>query len=359
MIGRDYYQTLGVAENANADAVKKAYRKLAKDYHPDTHPGDKNAEARFKEISEAYGVLSDSTKRRQYDQMRKFGLNGRGPGGGTYQRGVEFDLSDLFGGLGKQGRRRSSRQSNLDDFFGFGGLGDLFSQILDREEGFGQKHARPRKGRDVQATLEIPFETATRGGKKTFSVNREIACPKCSGTGSNKGLEPQVCTECRGSGMVSKAQGAFAVNRPCPKCLGNGQIIKDPCGNCNGSGRSEGSKQYTINITAGTGDGKKLRLSGQGNSGANGQPSGDLILTLRVAKHKFFEAKGFDIHCEVPIDKKRAKQGTKVKVKTVHGDTVVLTIPPKTETGRTFRLKEMGIQTKNAKGDQLVRIKVK
>lgn len=361
MPNKDYYKILGVDENASQDTIKKAYRKLAKENHPDTHPGDKQAEERFKNISEAYSVLSDPNRRKQYDQMRKYGYAGQGTGGGFRPgEGVEFDLSDLFGSSSGTSRRRGFRQSevNLDDFFGFGGLGDLFSQIFEREEGFGKSGFGAQRGQDIQVALEVPFDTAVRGGKATFSVTKERKCPDCKGTGAKKGKRPDVCTECRGTGMISRAQGGFAVSRPCPRCLGRGQIIKDPCTHCRGSGRVRGPKKYSINIAPGTEDGKKLRLRGEGNPGANGQPSGDLLLTLRVGKHRFFRKEGLDIHCEIPIDEDRAKKGTKVKVKTVHGNSVVLKVPPKTQSGRVFRLKGMGVKQNGEQGDQYVTIRV-
>jgi len=360
MTNKDYYKILGVDENASQETIKKAYRKLAKENHPDTHPGDKEAEEKFKAISEAYSVLNDPERRQQYDQMRKYGFGGP-RSGGSYQpgAGVEFDLSDLFGGFSRTGRRRGSRQAdvNLDDFFGFGGVGDLFSQIFERE-GFGASGFGSPSPQDVEATLEVPFKTAVLGGKATFAVAKEIECPDCKGTGSRKNKQPDTCTECKGTGMLSRAQGAFAVNRPCPRCMGKGKIVRDPCKQCGGKGRVQGKKKYSINIAPGTEDGKKLRLSGQGNPGRNGQHPGDLLITIRVAKHRFFRKEGLDIYCEVPIDKDRAKRGTKVKVKTVHGNSVVLNVPPKTKNGRTFRLKGMGVKTKETQGDQYVKVKV-
>ncbi|RMF58088.1 MAG: molecular chaperone DnaJ [Calditrichaeota bacterium] len=362
MAQKDFYKILGVQENADAETIKKAYRRLAKENHPDAHPGDKNAEARFKEISEAYSVLSDPKKRQQYDQMRKFGFgfNGGRPGAGARGPGFDFDLSDLFGGLGRGGRRRTHRSAdfNLDDFFGFGGLGDLFSQILEREEGFGPRRRGQTRGADIHVSLEVPFETAALGGRVVFSVEKEVACAVCGGTGSKSRKQPAVCPDCHGSGMISMAQGAFAVSRPCPRCLGTGRYIADPCQNCRGTGKVRGRKKYSVTIPPGTETGKKMRLKGQGNLGANGKNPGDLIVTIRVARHRFFRQKGLDIYCEVPIDAARARQGTKVKVKTIHGKTVVLTVPPQTNGTKTFRLKGMGIKKDGMQGDQFVRVTV-
>jgi len=359
MANKNYYEILGVQGNAGFDAIKKSYRKLAKENHPDTHPGDKQAEKKFKEASEAYSVLSDSKKRQQYDQMRKYGF-GSQSGTGFGQQGLDIDLSEIFGNFSGGSRRRPKRKNdfNLDDFFGFGGLGDLFSQVVDRENGYGSQSRRPARGQDIRVNLEIPFETAVLGGKATFSIQKKLSCENCKGTGSRTSKKPAICSECKGSGMISMARGAFSVKRPCPKCLGKGQTISDPCRNCGGSGQTEGNKTFSVNIKSGTETGHTLKLSGQGTPGNQGEPAGDLILVTRVADHRFFKNKGLDIYCEVPIAKDKALQGTKVKVKTIHGNSVKLTIPPNSDTGKTFRLKGMGIGKKTSKGDQYVKIKL-
>ncbi|MFQ5769127.1 MAG: DnaJ C-terminal domain-containing protein [bacterium] len=362
MAKKDFYEILGVDESASFDTIKKAYRQLAKENHPDAHPGDKRAEERFKEISEAYSVLSDAKKRQQYDQMRKFGFAGARPGGGFYSQGFDFDLSDFFGG---SARTRTSKHGssqrhtfNLDDFFGFGGFGDLFSQLFDREDGYGRRSSHPQRGKDIRVNLEIPFETATLGGKSTFSLDKEEVCSSCKGTGVKDARNPEICAECHGTGMISRAQGAFAVNRPCPKCLGKGRIIKNPCLSCGGSGRVKAKRRYAINIACGTEEGKKLRLAKQGYPGENGATPGDMIITLKVLQHRFFRNNGLDIYCEVPIDKVRAKKGTKVRVKTIYGNTIELKIPPLTESSKIFKLKGMGIRSKQGSGDQYVKINV-
>ncbi len=358
MANKNYYEILGVSKNAAFDAIKKSYRKLAKENHPDTHPGDEQAEKKFKEASEAYGVLSDSKKRQQYDQMRKYGF-GAPSGGGFGHQGIDVDLSEFFGNFSGGGRRRSKRKTdfNLDDFFGFGGLGDLFSQVIDRENGFGPQ-GRPGKGQDVCVNLEILFETAVLGGQAAFSIQKGLACESCKGTGSRTSQKPSTCSECKGSGMVSMARGGFSVNRPCPRCLGKGQTISDPCQKCGGSGQIKGNKTFSVNIQPGTENGHNLKLSGEGNPGRPGESAGDLILTIRVGKHRFFKNKGLDIYCEVPIEKDKAQQGTKVKVKTIHGNSVRLTIPPNSDTGKTLRLKGMGISRNGSQGDQYVKIKL-
>lgn len=358
MAKRDYYEILGVSENASSEEIKKAYRRLAKEYHPDVHPGDKMTEERFKEISEAYGVLSDSRKRQQYDQMRKFGFTGARPGGGFDFQG--FDISDLFSGFSRTGSRRGRWQGgfDFDDFFEIGGLGDIFSQFFDRDAGFGQASHGRRRGQDILVHLEVPFETAVLGGKAVFTIDKEDTCSSCGGTGSKYGKKPDVCPQCHGSGMISMAQGAFAVSRPCPRCLGRGRIITEPCDSCRGSGRIKRNKRYSINIPAATEDGKKLRLTGQGNPGMDGGPAGDLIITLRVGKHPFFKNRGLDIYCEIPIDPTKAERGTKVRVKTIYGEKVEIKIPPHIENGKTFRLKGMGIKSNGGRGDQYVKIRI-
>jgi molecular chaperone DnaJ len=358
MTGKDYYKILGVSEGASEEAIKLSYRELAKKYHPDKHAGDKQAEARFKEISEAYAVLRDSKKRQQYDQMRKYGLGSGGMGSGFGGAGYNFDLSDLFGGAKSRGRRSRGADSNMDELFGFGGLGDLFSQIFGADARYGQAQQKTAQTRNIRSSLSVPFKTAAIGGKVVFNINKAVSCHGCKGTGA-KGGNVTVCPDCSGSGMVSMSRGTFAVNRPCPRCLGKGKIIGEACLTCGGRGHLQQDKKYAVNLEPGSKSGKKIRLRGQGNPGNNGVPAGDMILTLKVAKHRFFKNRGLDIYCEVPIDEKKAKKGTKLRIKTVYGNTVELNIPGNTDAGRTFRLKGMGIKGKERTGDQFVKIQIK
>lgn len=294
MLQKDYYKILHISESATSEQIKKAYRKLAKENHPDAHRGDKQREALFKEISEAYSVLSDAKKRQQYDQIRRFGFPGRQPGTGFQQPGFDFDFSDIFGNPARNGRR-GGRQAdfNLDDVLGFGGLGDLFSQIFEKQPGFRHRTTATKPDNDIHATLEVPFETAVLGGKTKFAVSEK-----------------------------------------------NG-------------------KQFTLNIPPGTEQGKKLRISGHGRPAMAGRAPGDLIVTINVARHRFFHIDGMDIHCEIPLDREKAKRGTKVRVKTVHGNTVELSVPPNTAKSKTFRLRGVGIRGKDAQGDQYVKIKLR
>lgn len=356
---RNYYETLGVGENASVEEIKKAYRNLAKKYHPDAHPGDKQAENRFKEISEAYTVLSDPEKRKQYDQMRRYGFSGTGPqSGGGFQG---FDFGDVFRGQGRArgGRQRTQRGSTSDDFFSFGGFGDLFSQIFGGESGFESGGRQGQADPNIYAQVEIPFKTAAVGGKTVISLRKEELCPQCKGSGAEAPSDVQVCDQCHGSGTISMNRGAFAISRPCPKCLGRGRIIRRPCKKCGGTGRVSVNRKISVTIPPATEDGKKLRLSKQGNPSTNGTPAGDLILTIRVQNHRFFRRDGLDIYCEIPIDKSRAEQGTKLRIKTIYDKKVELKIPPRTPNGKTFRLKKMGIARNGEVGNQFVKIKVK
>ncbi len=294
MAHKDLYSVLGVTEKATADSIKKAYRKLAKEHHPDTHPGDKQAEERFKEVSQAYSVLSDPEKRQKYDHLRRHGFQEFQQGhNGSPAGAAGFDLNDIFGGLGRTPGRQSSagRDFNLDSFFGFGGLTDLFGQFLDGQQGF-RKSDDPRRLLDVQVTLEIPFKTAALGGKVAFTVPEK------------------------------------------------------------------GNKRFSIQIPAATPSGRKFRLAGQGRSSRGTDASGDLIVAVRVRKHRFFEMNGLDIVCEIPLSRKKAREGTKVRVKTIHGKTVELRVPQNAEDGRRFRLKGLGIPRGAEQGDQYVTVKV-
>lgn len=332
---KDYYQALGVSETATADEIKKAYRRLAKRYHPDTNPDDARAAERFKEIGEAYGVLSDPEKRARYDRMRKHGL---------------------FGGFDRAGAEAGGVRYTADDL---GGLGDIFSSIFDLGR---RRRDRPgtgsQRGRDVESTVEVDFELAARGGKLRIAVPITDDCTTCGGSGNTPGSRARSCGECRGSGMISFGQGGFAVNRPCPACYGKGQIPTDPCRACGGAGQRREDRQIVLNVPAGIDTGSKLRLSGQGERGENGGTPGDLIVTFRVRPHRFFERDGLDVHCTVPINIAQATLGSKIRVGTVEGRKVQLRIPPGTQTDTRFRIKGQGIEKGGVRGDQYVRVRV-
>jgi molecular chaperone DnaJ len=342
----DFYQKLGVPETASGDDIKKAYRKLAKKYHPDANPNDPQAAERFKEIGEAYTVLSDETKRKQYDAMRKnpfgnFGFGGARPGapsaGGTHDTRFSFeDLGDL------------------------GGFGDIFSSIFDRGGKRKQQRATTQtaRGRDVEYVVEIPFSTAARGGRVQLSVPMTDDCAVCNATGAAPGSKLQPCTECGGTGTVTFGQGGFAVSRPCPACLGRGQIPSARCSACGGTGQVREQRQILLQVPAGVDTGSKLRLSGQGEKATAGSPPGDLIVTFKVQPHHFFRRDGLDVHCTVPINLAQATLGSRIRVRTVDEKKVALRIPPGTQSGTRFRIPGHGIEKAGRRGDQYVQVKV-
>jgi molecular chaperone DnaJ len=351
---KDFYQTLGISSKATPDEIKKAYRKLAKQHHPDANQGNAKAAERFKDIGEAYSVLSDVDKRKQYDQMRRLGAFGFGqprapggagprpgaPGGFEAQQGFSFD--DLQGG--------------------FGGISDLFSSLFDNlgkkpPTSGGAKRGR-EKGPNVEYVVEIPFLTAVTGGKVAVSVSITEDCATCGGTGAKPGTELERCTECSGTGAVSFGQGGFAVKRPCPACIGRGQIPESPCTSCEGRGTVRQKRKLQINVPAGVETGSKVRLSGQGERGKAGGKAGDLIITFRVHSHRFFHRDGLDIHVTVPINIVQATLGSKIRVRTTSGKKVVLKIPTGTQSGTKFRIRGQGIEKGDRRGDQYVEVKI-
>ncbi len=344
---KDYYEILGVGENASPEDIKKAYRRLAKKYHPDANPGNNAAEDKFKQVSEAHDILSDPQKRTQYDQMRKYG-SGIFTGAGGQQG---FDFRDIFSGA-----RGGGTTFSYEDLGGFGGLGDIFSRLFGggvRAESYG-----PQKGDDINLELEIPFEDAVTGGKTTITVPKQDKCGACQGTGATPGTKRITCPECKGRGSVSFSQGGFAVSRPCPRCLGRGVLTGDPCTRCGGSGAIRTTKKYSVNIPAGVGSGDKIRLRGQGELGVSGGPAGDLIVHFRVGPHSFFERRGLDVYCTVPLNFAQAALGTKVRVKTIGGRKVELSVPPGVQNGASFRLKGMGLKKDGRTGDQFVKVEI-
>jgi molecular chaperone DnaJ len=345
---KDYYQILGIPEKATPDDVKKAYRKLAKQYHPDANRNDPNAAERFKEVGEAYSVLSDDKKRAQYDQMRKLGPLG----------GFGFNR-DRTAPQGSSQPGTGETRFTFDDLSDLGGLGDIFGSIFDRG-----KRRRPRepggveRGRDVEYVVEIPFTTAARGGRITIEVPITDDCNVCNGSGNAPGSRPRTCPECNGKGTISFGQGGFAVSRPCPACLGRGQIPTNPCPKCAGTGQVTENRQIMLAVPAGVDNGSKLRLSGQGEKGSAGTPAGDLIVTFKVQPHHFFRRDGLDIYTTVPINVAQAILGSKIRVKTVDGKKVALKIPPGTQSGTRFRIGGQGVEKAGRRGDQYVQVKI-
>jgi molecular chaperone DnaJ len=348
---KDYYSTLGVSKGASANDIRKAYRNLAKKYHPDRNPNDKTAEEKFKQVQEAYDVLGDETKRKQYDQMRDGAFAGfrRGPGG--FQ---EYTA-----------RPGGGAQFNFEDLSGFGDLGDLFSSIFGSAGGPRGGRGRgapygPTKGEDLSAEIEVPFEMAVSGGKTTFQISREEECPRCSGSGAEPGSGTQTCPTCQGRGHIATSQGAFSISRPCPTCLGRGAVGGSACSRCGGAGAVASARSISVTIPPGVSDGSKIRVAGQGQKGAQGGPPGDLILTVRVRPHPKFERKGSDIFSEVSINLAQAVLGARVQVDTLDGP-VNLRIPPGIQPGKKLRLKSRGVKKLHSagRGDHYVTVNVK
>ena len=357
MAQKDYYKILGVDEKASPDEIKKVYRKLAKKYHPDTNPDDAQAAERFKEANEANEVLSDPKKRKQYDDLRRFAHAGYGAGG--FQQGGRqgFDINDILNQFGRKGGGRG-RTFTQEDLGGFGGLGDIFSNIFDRGQRFRQERYGPRGGQDLHAEVEVPFDVAAKGGSAVIPISKEEACDRCGGSGAEPGSKVEKCPQCGGSGMVSVSQGAFAVSRPCPRCYGRGEIVSEPCTKCGGGGQVAARKRLSVKIPAGIADGQNIRLRGQGQPGSSGGPPGDLIIKVRITPHRFFKRRGANIHCDIDINLAQAVLGSRVKVRTLADKHAMLKIPPGTQPGTTFRLKGLGVKTDSRLGDQLVTVNV-
>jgi len=353
---KDYYQVLGVDEKANAEEIKKKYRALAKKYHPDRNKGNREAEEKFKDISEAYDVLKDDKKRQQYDMMRRFGAYDGRPGGGP--QGGRFytdnDFSQAFGD-----------QFNINDLFGFGGLGDIFSSLFGenvrtrrRTSPFGNMGGGPEKGTDLRADIKITFLQAASGVTKKIRVSVPDTCPTCNGSGTISGGGEVQCSRCNGTGQVTYAQGNFAISRPCPSCLGRGVMPGQTCKTCGGAGVTKKQKTINVKIPAGIDNGGVIRLRGLGYPGRNGGPKGDLIIKVRVMENQQFTREGSDIHTSVDITFPQAALGAKVPVKTLTKK-VMLTIPPGTQPGTVLRLHGVGLSVGDRTGDLLVTVNLR
>ena len=342
MSKRDYYEVLGVSKTATQDELKKAYRKLARKYHPDLNKDNEEAAEKFKECNEAYSVLSDDQKRAQYDQFGHAAFENGGMGGG--------------GGFGGAG-----------GFGGFGGSGmeDIFDMFFGGQGGRGGNRAKsgPQRGADLRFDLEISFEEAAFGLEKEINLYRDETCDHCHGEGAEPGSKVESCPECNGTGYVRFTQntmfGQMVNERPCSRCKGEGKIISEPCKECRGKGTVKRNKKLKVKIPAGVDNGSRLRVSGEGEAGAKGGPSGDLYVYLYVKPHKFFERDGTTVLCEVPINIVQATLGADIKVPTLDGQ-VTMKVPEGTQPGKVLRLKGKGIPSLRGggRGDQLVRIKV-
>jgi molecular chaperone DnaJ len=325
-VAASLYETLGVAKNASADDLKKAYRKLAREYHPDKNPGDDAAETRFKEVQHAYDVLSDPAKRKQYDSLGS--VNGRA--GPTNVDFGDFDFGDIFGGLFGGGRGRSAGRPQ-----------------------------RGQRGSDVEVEVRVSFEDSLRGVKTTVPVTLELACHTCHGTGAAPGTAPKRCPQCDGTGVVATSQGLFALQQPCPTCRGNGTIVDTPCPTCRGAGRERRTKRYTVNIPAGVRDGTRIKLKGKGEAGWGGAPAGDLYVVTRVEPSELYERRGDDLVLDVPITFDEAALGATIEIPTPDGR-VSLKVPSGSQAGKLLRVKGRGAAKLkgSGRGDLLARLRV-
>ena len=334
MSQRDYYEVLGVSKGASEAEVKKAFRKLAMKHHPDRNPGDKGAEAKFKEINEAYEVLSDTKKRGAYDQFGHAGVDPSMGGGGG------------FGGFGGGGA---------------GGFSDAFGDIFGEMFGGGRGGSGPQamRGSDLQYRLTVTLEQAVHGTEVKIQIPTLVQCDTCDGSGAKPGTSKTDCSTCHGQGIVQMQQGFFAVQQTCPSCHGAGQVIKDPCASCHGHGRTQETKKMSVKIPAGVDTGDRIRLAGEGEAGENGGPSGDLFVQVNIKSHDIFEREGNNLHCEVPLTFVMACLGGEIEVPTI-GGRVKLKIPSETQSGRVFRLRGKGVKPLRggSVGDLMCRVMV-
>jgi molecular chaperone DnaJ len=350
---KDYYAVLGVPASISQDELKKQYRKLAAKHHPDKNPNDPKSAERFKEISEAYQVLGDAEKRKQYDQMRQLGAFG-GFGNGGSPRGRPSP-----GGAGAQNFK-------FEDFDigGLGGLGDIFSSMFGGAQaggarpGASARQRGPERGADVEAVLQIPFRTAALGGKVPIELEVTEECATCHGSGAAPNAKIQTCPECSGRGTISFGQGGFAVQRPCPMCMGKGTIPSERCPTCNGTGEVRVRKKMMISVPTGVDSGTKIRLKGQGGRGAKNGPPGDLLITFQVDPDRFFKREGLDLIAPVKINIAQAALGSKISVTTLDGKKVAIKIPAGTTSGKRFRVRSQGIAKGEQTGDLIVQVEI-
>lgn len=335
MKAKDYYGTLGVSKGAGSDEIKKAYRKLAQKYHPDKNPGNKDAEEKFKEVGEAYEVLSDEKKRADYDSGRMYAQSGAGFGGG--QGG--------FGGFDFGGGQGFAYEGDLGDIFNlFGGGGMGGSRYSGRSGG-----RRGQRGSDVEASITMSFDDSLKGAEIPLSINRVVNCQSCKGLGSAAGTFPETCNRCGGTGMVSESQGMFGLSRPCPACEGTGKIIRNPCPSCGGAGKVRSPKKIRVRIPPGVKDGSRIKFKGKGESGSGGGPAGDLYVSVKVEPHRYLGRRDSNITLDLPLTFSEAALGTEVEIPTLNGR-VKLKVPAGTQNGHRFRLKGKGAPRLKGRG---------
>ena len=339
---RDYYEVLGISKSASKDEIKKAYRKLAMQFHPDKNPGNAEAEAKFKEASHAADILMDDQKRQMYDRMGHAAEQGGGGGGGFgggFQGGQDFgDLGDIFG--------------------------DIFGDILGGQRrggggGRGRSRSRAMAGDDLATEMFVAFEEAAFGVEKEIQITRSCQCETCNGSGAKKGSGPTTCDTCQGHGEIRRQQGFFTIAQPCPRCHGSGQMIKDPCETCSGRGRNKKREKLSVKVPAGIDEGQRLKLSGQGDAGSNGGPAGDLFVMIHLQEHEFFKREEYDVLCEVPISFSQAALGSEIEVPTL-GGRVSMKVPEGTQSGQKMKLRNKGITKLGGYGfgDQIITIHV-
>jgi molecular chaperone DnaJ len=338
MAKRDFYEILGVARGASEDDLKSAFRRLAKQFHPDRNPGDKNAEQRFKEINEAYEILKDPQKRAAYDQFGHAAFEGGGMGAGRAAGGFGPD----FG-------------ASMSDIFD-----DLFGEFMGGRRGRGGGRGGRERGADLRYNMEITLDEAYKGRQAQIRVPTSVTCETCSGSGAKPGTRPVACTTCAGLGKVRASQGFFTIERTCPTCHGRGEMIADPCEKCSGTGRVTKERTLSVNIPAGVEDGTRIRLAGEGEAGVRGGPPGDLYIFLSIKAHEFFQRDGADIFCRVPISMTSAALGGSVEVPTLDGGRTRVKVPEGTESGKQFRLRGKGMPVLRSKvyGDMYIQVEV-
>ncbi|HEU0192444.1 MAG TPA: molecular chaperone DnaJ [Mycobacterium sp.] len=352
-VEKDFYKELGVASDASESAIKRAYHKLASELHPDKNPNNAAAEERMKAVTEAYNVLRDKAKRKEYDETRRLFAGGGfgrrfGGGGGDYGRfnmggdgAAEFNLNDLFGQAGQSGGAN---------------IGDLFGGLFGR--GAQQRPSRPRRGNDLETDAELSFVEATKGVAMPLRLTSAAPCTNCHGSGARPGTSPKVCSACNGSGVISRNQGAFGFSEPCTDCRGSGSIIEHPCSECKGTGRAARTRTINVRIPPGVEDGQRIRLAGQGEAGLRGAPSGDLYVTVRVRPDKVFGRDGDDLTVTIPVSFTELALGTTLSVPTLDGK-VGVRVPKGTSDGRILRVRGRGVPKRDGgSGDLLVTVKV-